>query len=1036
MNLQAAREKLGWKLTNVSEVAAGVLRGIRRSNERDVAAYVFDLNNRLPNTVGELSSYLDEVMGPAYFDKDASPDLRWNNYLYFVVDKGIAGNQAFQATKRNVEADRSYARKFVVIEDDLDRVLDELDSVAAVDKSAAATDVVQAWSDGLSAVGMEDVLDGERPIADVVRSISSGTAKQSVRTKKATGVESSQLLVESHIASINLSGFRPYPRPKSFVEALGKANLLFGSNGAGKTSLLEGLEFLYCGANRRSSASAATAVDGTLASGHPVKTSGQQLLSDFKTRQRLWYGGDDNSRQNKLPNQFARFNFLNTDAAAELSLLKEGTQEGNAESLAALLSGHEATLMWRRIQEVRKAVAEETRSKRSERAVAEKDKVGKEKELSVLEAAPGHSDAAFSVFMKDLERIGWRDAPESKDLVTEQLVETLSVLTSQLSAIQQLDWLVGPITESAIAQQASALQKACDEVKIELPAAREDERSRGVLAQRHGLAKSRLSALEAIPPTALAELKVLSTAFKQSNDELALNARVYAALPSGAPPEGWQSSLGSNSLSTAHAEANAEFHDINSQLDVLQKRLAATTRTQSELQRAITELQSWAQKIVEHRRSDSNCPVCGTEFGPGELIQRIHALSQAPSDAAISELRQRIEHLTAQRQRAADEASWLDQLGKFTRTLPDTNASLTVRDAQLAVSSTIERQQMLLEARQTAQQELDAYARGGLSLGAIEQLCRPIDGDTRQGPASLDVLEALEGTRQYQHQLQAAIADLDVRVLQRNEGLKRRLDELGVQSGGTLDAAIEQLMARQRVAQWASDACAEAHRYLDFAPDTDLRSLLTSLEASVLGAKKVQAALQADGSSATRLTTLREQVAQFSQRLGRIGGAIERLTGAQRVLDEIMETQSLDAASAAVVAATHKVADSIFGRIHAPAEYLVTADADTPLRRRDNNLPVQLNQVSTGQRSAYALSMFLAMNAQVKAGPKVILLDDPISHIDDLNALSFLDYLRNLVIKSDRQVFFATADEKIAGLFVHKFGFLGEEFRTIELARG
>lgn len=850
MNLQAVREKLGRKLTNVSEVAAGVLRGIRRSNERDVAAYVFDLNNRLPDTVGELSSYLDEVMGPAYFDKDASPDLRWNNYLYFVVDKGTAGNQVFQTTKRNVEGDRSYARKFVVIEEDLDRVLEELDSVAVVDKSAAATDVVQAWSDGLSAVGMEDVLDGERPIADVVRSISSGTAKQSVRAKKSTGVESSQLLVESHIASINLSAFRPYPRRKCY-EALGKANLLFGSNGAGKTSLLEGLEFLYCGANRRSSASAATTVNGTLVSGHPVKTSGQQLLSDFKTRQRLWYGGDDNSRQNKLANQFARFNFLNTDAAAELSLLKEGSKEGNAEILAALLSGHEATLMWRRIQEVRKAVAEETRSKRSERAVAETDKVGKEKDLSVLEEAPGQSDVAFSVFMKDLERIGWRDAPESKEVVTEQLVGALSGLTSQLSAIQQLDWLVAPITESAIAQQALVLQSAYVDLENELPAVREDERVRTVLVQRHGLAKSRLSALEAIPPTALAGLKALSTTFKQSNDELALNARVYAALPSGAPPESWQSSLGGKSLSTAHAEANAEFHDLSSQLDVLQKRLAASTRTQSELQRAMTELQSWSQKIVEHRHSDSNCPVCGTEFGPGELIQRIHALSLAPSDAAISELRQSIEHLTAERQRAAGEASWLGQLDKFTRTFPDTNALLTVRDAELAVSNTIDRQQKLLEDKQTAQQGLDAYARGGLSLAAIEHLCRPANGDEPQGPASLNVLEALEGTSQYLQQLQDAIAELDARVLQRNERLKHRIDEAGVQSSNDLDTAIEQLMARQRVAQRASDACAATHHYLDFAPEADMRSLLTSLEASVLGAKKVQAALQSDRSSAT-----------------------------------------------------------------------------------------------------------------------------------------------------------------------------------------
>lgn len=1034
MNLQAAREKLGRKLTNVSEVAAGVLRGIRRCNERDVAAYVFDLNNRLPDTVGELSSYLDEVMGPAYFDKDASPDLRWNNYLYFVVDNRTALNQVFQMTKRNVEADRSYARKFVIIEEDFDRILDELDSVAVVNKSTPATDVVQAWSDALSDVGMEDVLDGERPIADIIRSISSGTAKQSVRTLKTSGIESSQMLVASHIASINLSDFRPFPRRKSY-DSFGRANLLFGSNGVGKTSLLEGLEFLYCGANRRSNASATTAVDGILVSGHPIKTSGQQPLSDFKTRQRLWYGGNDNSRQNKLPNQFARFNFLNTDASAELSLLKEGTKEGNAESLAALLSGHETTLVWRRIQEVRKAVAEETRSKRSERAVAEKEKVVKAHELSMLEAAPVQSDAAYSIFIKDLKSIGWEEVPEGKDLVTEQLVGILSSLTSKLSVIEQLDWLVGPITESIIAQQVSLLQSACADLENELPAISEDERLRAVLTQQHRLAKSKIEALEAIPLTALAELKAFSTTLKQSNDELALNARVYAALPSDSPPEGWLASLGSKSLSKAYEEANSKFHDLSSQIDVLQKRLAVTTHTQSELQRAMAELQSWSQKVVEHRHSDSNCPVCGTAFRPGELIHRIRALSIAPSDAEILRLRQLIENLTVQKQQSAGEISWVGQIERFTRTLPDAGALLLVNDAQLAVSNTIERQKRLIEEKQTAQRGLDAYARGGLTLKVIEQLCRPIDGDELQGPTSLNVLEVLEGTRKYQQKLQNAIVELDARVLQRSESLTHRINKSDIQSSNNLKTAIQQLMARKRVAQQASDACAVAHHCMEFAPDADIRSLLTSLESSVLGAKKVQAAMQSDTNSATHLNTVREQLTQLTSRLSRIGEAIERLATAQRVLDDIIVNLSLDSASAAVVEATHKVADNIFGRIHAPAEYLVTADTDTPLRRRDNNLPVQLNQVSTGQRSAYALSMFLAMNAQVKTGPKVILLDDPISHIDDLNALSFLDYLRNLVIKSDRQVFFATADEKVAGLFVHKFGFLGEEFRTIELAR-
>lgn len=1035
MNLQSAQEKLSRKLTNVSKVAEGVLRGVWRRNERDVAAYVFDLNNRLPDTVGELSGYLDEVMGPAYFDKDASPDLRWNNYLYFVVDKGIAGNAAFQATKRNLEADRSYARKFVVVEDDFDRVLDELHSVAAVDDSLAARDVVRAWSDRLSAIGLEDVLDGERPIADVVRSISSGTAKGSVRAKKETGVEASQRLVESHIASIQLSGFRPYPRRKSF-ERLGKANLLFGSNGVGKTSLLEGLEFLFCGANRRSNASAGAAVAATLVSGHIVRTSGEQVLSDFKTRQRLWYGSDDNSRQNKLPNQFARFNFLNTDAAAELSLLKEDPNGGNAESLAALLSGHEATLMWRRIQDVRNAVADEARSKRSDRKLAETEHKAKEEVRVDLEAAPGQSDAAFSVFIKDLARIGWRDVPDSKQAVTEALVAILSELTSRLHVIQQIDWLVEPVTFSVIGEQASKLQIACEDVRGRLSAIDDYERLRSVFAQRQSLTESRLTALAAISPTAFAELKELSSELERSNDELARDASLFAALPMDPIPEDWEFIPGTESLLEAHAESNNRLLGVSEQLEASKRELASMATIQSQLQRAITELHDWAQKVVEHRHSDSNCPVCGTEFASGELLQRMRALSLVTSDARISELRRRVEHLTSERFRSANEASWFGQLCKFTGLLFGGNASMSVSDAHYAVSNTIDRRRRLLETKQRAQQGLDAYARVGVSLDMIHRLCLPVEGDDGPRPASLDISAASERAKDYLEHLQRIIRELDERIVQRNAEIKFRLGSAGVHIAGPMASRIEELMTRQRVAQQASDGCAMTHRYLELAPATELSSLLTSLEASVLGAQRVLAASDADSSSATRLTTVREKLVQLSERIGRIGTSIDRLVSAQRVLDDIIENQSLDSANAAVVDATHEVADSIFGRIHAPAEYFITADAEMPLRRRDNNSSVQLNQVSTGQRAAYALSMFLAMNAQVKAGPKVILLDDPISHIDDLNALSFLDYLRNLVLRSDRQVFFATADEKVAGLFVHKFRFLGEEFRTFELGRG
>jgi hypothetical protein len=106
------------------------------------------------------------------------------------------------------------------------------------------------------------------------------------------------------------------------------------------------------------------------------------------------------------------------------------------------------------------------------------------------------------------------------------------------------------------------------------------------------------------------------------------------------------------------------------------------------------------------------------------------------------------------------------------------------------------------------------------------------------------------------------------------------------------------------------------------------------------------------------------------------------------------------------------------------------------LKRRIENVEVPINKISTGQRSALALSIFLALNKKLKNGPNLILFDDPVTYTDDLNILSFLDYLREIVINENRQVVFATASQKLAGLFEKKFAFLGEsEYKSFEFER-
>ena len=60
-----------------------------------------------------------------------------------------------------------------------------------------------------------------------------------------------------------------------------------------------------------------------------------------------------------------------------------------------------------------------------------------------------------------------------------------------------------------------------------------------------------------------------------------------------------------------------------------------------------------------------------------------------------------------------------------------------------------------------------------------------------------------------------------------------------------------------------------------------------------------------------------------------------------------------------------------------------------------------------------------------------MLIDDPVAHIDDLNALAFLNYLADIAEGGRRPIFFATADDRRANLFEKKMGFLGAELAVI-----
>lgn len=181
------------------------------------------------------------------------------------------------------------------------------------------------------------------------------------------------------------------------------------------------------------------------------------------------------------------------------------------------------------------------------------------------------------------------------------------------------------------------------------------------------------------------------------------------------------------------------------------------------------------------------------------------------------------------------------------------------------------------------------------------------------------------------------------------------------------------------------------------------------------------------------------EIKDYEQKLEYINKRKEIIQKGYSVIKDILKNENKEKHLSNFMEKNKTEILKIFSAIHSPREFEnleFSINSDIVLKRIKTSEDAELSKISTGQRSALALSVFLSLNKNLKNGPPYLLFDDPISFIDDLNVLSFIDYLREVVLKTDRQIFFATSNENLAFLISKKFEFLGDsDFKTHVLTR-
>lgn len=1027
--LQTTRLKVIELLGKVKEVEEGVVRAERLYEGKCYAMAYVDLADDVVGRAKELQDFQERILGDDFFG--TSGDLRWNKYLYIVAGPKSLNDDGFEEAKATIESDKEYARKRVVSEEELGALLGAAQHFTP-STSGKDFNVVSEWEKRLAAAELDELLD--RPTRkDVLERIGTRSAKRvPVADKTLTLTPADTPLAQKWLASISIDKFRAVHDGKSYT--FGQVTLIVGPNGTGKTSLLEAIEYFYCGHNRRQGNPGTPEISGSLAGIiFPLPASAEP--GRIRARCFSWYNRDERFAKSIL-GAFTRYNFLDTDAAFRLSTELEPSEI--PDDLSRLLVGADASTIWDYLTKISPEV--ETAYERAVLKVndtRQKLEVA-QKELKELLERPSDGKALTEAFRAALDAFRWKASKATTPLTAldeaKGLQEALGHIQAVMaagSAAVSLDAISARGRELDLALAQARLVDS-DRTRYEQEAKRLSEQA--LLSER---ASQTLDRWLTYVNSGFSAAHVRVAKAKTAADIALGRLGVYANGDIPEVPEKYASI----SLESALREANLDVKNAATLVTELERLSANFGKAASARAQAARQLRAAAQASFDAGHPQDNCPICQAKYSAQDLaalVDQITSVLAQPSELTelttqLAQARKNLEYL----QGWVGFFQFLQQVADAVDLAPDVVCAAIP-------SRLIELRAVLVKANSelvAANKNWEQLANSGLTTSEHDVLLNAtsiILSDSEAvldtaaiGKARVKLLDAAAATRKREaenlelfNHISRQLAEISAAAIV--DGWNTRAQENGgMQSLVIMRGEIASVQTRASALQGLMDIAGH--------------TLLADLSVGVVGATRIHAeamqAINIDSATSESISTLTQSIEQWSGQLKR---AMEQATNYQTAKDtlEMLRTEcSLERATQESLDAIGSQINEIFSRIHAPKEYEYFGRGEILLQTFSTHEKRTLEQVSTGQRAAFALSVFLALNRSATSAPPVILIDDPIAHIDDLNALSFLDYLRDLAVNSNRQIFFATADTRIASLFTRKFNFLGESFQTISLAR-
>jgi exonuclease SbcC len=993
-------------------------RGELKISGKQAGIYYMDLSGEV--SIDTFNEYQEKLLADEYYNHPGN--LQWNLYLLLLQDT------VNPEIKEKVERNDKYARKYIFTES-------QFEDFFKLEKSDAvvSSNIVLQWKETLKKVDLQEVYSKAKYTEAVDRFINN-------QTKKITSTESvSDVTDSTKISFINQitlkNTYREHPKePRVF--RFGKVNLIKGINGVGKTCLLESVELVACGRTYRNSDKKEpdNCIEAIINNSRQTEYCTPTDNTKYRLRDAYWYS-NNYAKDNYIYTSFNRFNFFNTDAANDLA--KSNNEDEVKLALSNIILGSEFNYISERINgfydRIRPVYNELDRDiQEAKQAITNADilisRLGKSETLNALTNIANDNIKALHFKNKDLNL-------EKGTGETEAMINQAKVSTEKILAFQNPFFANRKELDSA-KKEISRKEASFDDFKQRLEKISKDISTQEQLLNTITVKSNLLASVQKyFTDSRLFEIKGFSKRLADVDDSI----RKIQAMNRGLGTIDIQTYSSDENINTILDTSRAALATAKSALDTSEADLKNLLAQFSNTAKVVNEIKLLGKEYLTLSPDADSCPLCQTSYERPELQNRIEEVLQSNS----KENQDKIDSLHQKQQVAKDTVDKLNRLLNdltiiktiYDNTFNSDSKDMTVAQIVQEISRFRDEENIYTQKKQ----ELTAFRQTAESLSITEGEFSYLSGKLISdiGPEFILVFEnkKLFEDRSAKltsdnHQLKEDLGKLQESKFKLSVDFKRTIG-LEEDRTYTLNEFTSILDTEKRNITSLESYFNQISQVIELKEDDVISEV--DIQLSIL--QKNLSSLKTEQQNQYELNQAEKSKQQSQTFLDNSIKKLERVKAGFDALQSLRQSDGTQQLNSFFESNLKEIID-IFKTIHAPREFKSIVFQDKQLFLiKDNDKRHKVNEISTGQRAALALSIFVSLNRQLKNGPNIMIFDDPVSHIDDLNALSFLDFLRFFILKENRQIFFATANTRLASLFEKKFEFLENDFQKWELKR-